>query len=387
MIATPFTRRRFISTTSAAAGLALAPVGLRGAVASPSAFSFILLGYLHYYKLEHHDMVWAQQTLPSTAGAIAGFVQKTREILPPLFATVHETIAELNRNPATRVAFVLQVGDLVQGACGSEELAGRQNSDALAFVRGARLGAPFFFTKGNHDVSGPGADAAFARVFHPFLTEQTRAVALSTAAVASGRYIVDYANTQFVVFDAYEPTKSLEWFEAVAGRRSAEHFFLVVHPPVVPYGARSNWTIFSSDKDRPKREKLMELLGAQRGLVLSGHLHRYSSLARQTRRGRFAQFALSSVIYNLDVQPTLERTGVKEYNGDLVNVEPKFSPTTEELRRALFEAERPTITAFEFADLPGYAVVTVNGSRVQIDMFSGVGRKLYRRVDFTGLLG
>jgi hypothetical protein len=282
---------------------------------------------------------------------------------------------------------VLQVGDVVQGACGSEELATRQNSDALRFVRDAELGAPFIFTKGNHDISGAGSNEAFDRVFHPFLTEQSRAISDRAARVTSGRYVVDYANSQFAFFDAYEPSVSLEWLEAVAARRTAEHFFTVVHPPVVPYGARSNWTIFSSDKDRPKREKMMEILGAHRGLVLSGHLHRFAALGRQTPRGRFAQFALSSVIYNLDVQPTLERSGLKDYNGELVNVEPKYSPQTEQLRRELFEAEKPGITSFEFADLPGYAVVTVNGPRVQIDMYSGVGRKLYRRVDFTGLLG
>ncbi|HUR57332.1 MAG TPA: metallophosphoesterase [Opitutaceae bacterium] len=383
----PLNRRNFLKASGAAVTVALAPRGLRAATAKPNAYSFILLGDIHYDRPEHHDMAWVKKELPNIFSSIAGFCQKTKEILPPLFATVRQTVADLNRNPDTRVAFVLQVGDVVQGACGSAELAARQNSDALQFVRDAQLGAPFIFTKGNHDISGAGATEAFARVFHPFLTEQTRALNADATAVTTGRYIVEHANSQFVFFDAYEPTTSLEWFEAVAVRRTAEHFFVVVHPPVVPYGARSNWTIFSSDKDRPKREKMMDILGRQHGLVLSGHLHRYSSLGRQTPGGRFAQFALSSIVYNLDVQPVLERSGLKDYNGDLVNVEPKFSPDTEQLRRALFEAERPGITSFEFADLPGYAVVTVDGARVQIDMYSGVGRKLYRRVDFTGLLG
>lgn len=379
------TRRDFIARTATAAGAATAPAWLQGAANQP-AFSFVLLGDIHYDRPEHHDLAWVKKELPNILGSIPGFCKKTEEILPPLFATVREKVAELNQDPATRVAFVLQVGDVVQGACGSEELATKQNSDALQFVRDARLGAPFIFVKGNHDVSGAGSNEAFASVFHPFLTEQTKALAARAEPVTSGRYVVDHANSQFVFFDAYDPARSLEWFEAVATRRSAENFFVVVHPPVVPYGARSTWTIFSSEKDRPKREKMMEILGQQHGLVLSGHLHRYCALGRQTARGRFAQFALSSVIYNLAVEPALERRGLQDYNGDLVNVEPKFSPDTEKLRRALFEAERPAITSFDFADLPGYAVVTVNGPRVQIDMFSGVGRKLYRRVDFTGLL-
>lgn len=382
------TRRDFVAQTTAATAAALAPHWLRAAPArKKNAFSFVLLGDIHYDRPEHHDMAWVKKELPNILSSIPGFCQKTERILPPLFRTVRATVTELNQNPDTQVAFVLQVGDVVQGACGSEELATRQNSDALKFIREAQLGAPFIFTKGNHDVSGAGAHEAFASVFHPFLTEQTRALAGGADPVKSGRYTVDHGNAQFVFFDAYDPTRSLEWFEAVAARRTTEHFFPVIHPPVVPYGARSTWTIFSSDKDRPKREKLMEILGAQRGLVLSGHLHRYAALGRQTPRGRFAQFALSSVIYDLEVQPEYERYGLAAYNGDLVNVEPKFSPDTVPLRRQLFEAERPSITAFEFADLPGYAVVKVDGAQVQIDMYSGVGRKLWRKVDFNGLLG
>jgi hypothetical protein len=300
---------------------------------------------------------------------------------------LRDTIAELNRTPETRVPFVLQVGDLVQGACGNEELFTRHATDGIAFVRAAKLGAPLVFTKGNHDIWGAGGKEAFVRVFQPFLTAETRAIDSSAPAITSGRYTVEHANCQFVFFDAYEPTTSLEWLEAVAAKRTAEHFFVVVHPPVVPYGARSTWTIFSSDKDRSKREHMMELLGAQRALVLSGHLHRYCALGRQTRRGRFAQFALSTVLQNATPQPQFERAGLKDYNGDLVNVEPRFSPDTVPLRRQLFEAERPGITSFDFADLPGWAVVTVDGSRVQIEMFAGVERKLYRRVDLTGLLG
>ncbi|MDO8543039.1 MAG: metallophosphoesterase [Opitutaceae bacterium] len=380
------TRRQFLGTASALAGVALAPHRFRAAPAADAAFSFVLLGDVHYDKAEHHDFVWAKQTKSTTANS-PGFVQKTREILPPLFASVRDTIADLNRNPATRVAFVLQVGDLVQGACGNEELATRQNSDALQFVGEAALGVPFLFTKGNHDVSGPGAKEAFASVFHPFLNAQAHAVSPAIADIKSGRYTVERGNAQFAFFDAYDLAASLDWFEAVAARRTAENFFLVIHPPVVPYGARSTWTIYSSEKDRPKREKLMAMLGEHRAFVLSGHLHRYCSLGRQTPRGRFAQFALSSVIYGPDVQPALELSGLENYSGDQVRVEPRFSPETEALRRELFELERPSITAFEFADLPGYAVVTVDGPRVRATMFRGITRDVWRTVDLSGLLG
>lgn len=384
---TPLTRRQFVQATTAATGLALAPAWTRAAADTPrrGPFSFILLGDLHFDRLEHHDMAWVKKDKPNDVRQIENYTQITRDITPRLFATVRATIADLNRSPATRVAFVLQAGDVVEGLCGSEELSVRQNREALAAVREAQFGVPWLFTKGNHDITGPGAAAAFGHVFHPFLTEQARAVSAASPEVNSARYTVECGNAQFVFFDAYEAAKSLDWFEAVVARRHAEHFFVVVHPPVVPYGARSTWHVFSSEKERTRREKFLTLLGEQHALVLGGHIHRYNALSREAGRGRFAQFALSSVIPTADVKPKTELAGVDDYNGDQIRVEPQYSPDTAAARRAVYAAERPFVKAFEYADLPGYAVVTVDGATVTVKMFSGVSRNIWRMFNLTAL--
>lgn len=383
------TRRRFLQVSAtAAAGIALVPSTARAAAigANRDKFTFLLLGDLHYDKLEHHDFAWLERTHPNDLSQIKNYTRLTQEVMPALFATVRETVAELNRSPETRVAFVLQAGDLVEGLCGNEELSTVQNQEALAFVRGARLGAPFIFTKGNHDVTGDGAVAAFQKVLSPFLTEQARTITPGKDAIQGARYTVEFGDTQFAFFDAYEAAPSLEWFEAVVARRTARHFITVVHPPVVPYGARSTWHIFSADKDRAKREKFLQLLGDQRSLVLGGHIHKFNSLARRAGRGQFAQLALSSVI-SAPGEAKLKTllAGLKDYNGDQISVEPAFSPANEAERRAVYDAERPFVTAFDYADLPGYAVVTVNGPRVTAKMFSGTSRNVWRTVDLTAL--
>jgi hypothetical protein len=383
-----FTRRDFLkTTTAAAASLALARHSLHAAPAASRAskFSFVLLGDLHYDKMEHHDMAWVQKDKPNDIRQIEGYTRNSRETTPLLFARVKQTIAELNRTPATRVAFVLQAGDLVEGLCGSEELSVRQNTDALAFVRDANLGVPLLFTKGNHDITGPGAVAAFGTVFHPFLSEQARAVSPTSAPVKTASYTVDCGNTQFAFFDAYEAAKSLEWFEAVATKRTADHLFVVVHPPVVPYGARSTWHIFSNAKDEPRRAKFLSLLGDQHALVLGGHIHRYNTISRSAGKGRFAQFALSSVLTAPTAKPKELLTGLESYTPDQIKVEPAFSPTNETERRAVYEVERPFVHAFEYADLPGYAVVTVDGPKVIVKMYAGTGTELWRTVDLTAL--
>jgi hypothetical protein len=158
------TRRDFLR-----ASVALALPSLAGAAPSPAgeAFSFVLLGDLHYDKLEHHDMAWLEKNKAGDLSQIRNYSRITADITPKLFATVRQSVAE------TQSAFVLQVGDLVEGLCGTEELAARQNAEALAFVESMKLGVPFLFTKGNHDVTGEGAREAFQKVFHPFLEAQT----------------------------------------------------------------------------------------------------------------------------------------------------------------------------------------------------------------------
>jgi len=381
-------RRHFLRSSSAAAGLALATSRRSAAAAAApgtASFSFVLLGDLHFDRPEHHDMAWVRAEKPNDVRQIEGYCRNTREVTPLLLARVRETITRLNQSQATRVAFVLQAGDLVEGLCGNEELAVRHNSDAIAFVRDASLGAPFLFTKGNHDITGPGAVTAFGNVFHPFLTAQARAVNPASAEVKTGSYTVDCGRAQFAFFDAYEGAKSLEWFEAVVARRTAEHLFVVVHPPVVPYGARSTWHIFSSARDRARREKFLTLLGEQHALVIGGHIHRYNTLARTAGRGRFAQFALSSVLTAPNAKAKDVLTGLDTYTPDQIKVEPNFSPANEAERRAVYAEERPLVRNFEYADLPGYAVVTVDGARVTVQMFAGTGPELWRTVELTAL--
>jgi 3',5'-cyclic AMP phosphodiesterase CpdA len=281
---------------------------------------------------------------------------------------------------------VLQAGDLVEGLCGTEKLAAQQTLEALEFVRSAQLGAPFFYTKGNHDVAGDGAPAAFDEVALPFLREQTGGFA-SGAETAGACYAIEHGNAILCCFDAYDP-RSLDWLEAALAHRTAQHCFVAIHPPVVPYGARSTWHVYAREKDRSRREKLLTLLGKNQALVLGGHIHKFNALTRRTPAGgKFAQLAVSSVIKTSSLAARTVLSGVGEYSGDQVRVEPDFSPETEAARRAVLEAERPFIAAFDYANLPGYAVITVKGAAVEARIYAGTSQQLWRTVSLTGLLG
>ena len=140
-------------------------------------------------------------------------------------------------------------------------------------------------------------------------------------------------------------------------------------------------------KDAAKRARLLELLGRQNAFVLGGHIHKFSAIARATPGGgRFAQLAVSSVIGTPDPVAKELLTGIDDYNDDQILVEPRFSPDTEPERRAVYDAEQPVIRAFQYANLPGYAVVTIDGPTVQARIFPGVSRQAWRTVELSKLL-
>ncbi|HEY5910003.1 MAG TPA: metallophosphoesterase [Verrucomicrobiae bacterium] len=379
-----FSRRSFLSTLiSGAAGLSLpTPLSSRGA--NEESFAFGLLGDLHFDRLKHHELEWLEREKPDDLRQVRDYSRITADILPQLFARLRETLAELSSSP-NRLAFLIQVGDLVEGLCGNENLARQQNTEAVEFLRATGPDVPLLFTKGNHDVTGAGAPEAFKAVFHPFLGAQA-AQLKGPEKLTSARYTVQQGEALFCFYDAYDK-ESLGWLEAALARRTARHCFLVIHPPVVPYGARSTWHIFSGEREKVQRGHLLELLGKHNVLVLSGHIHKFNLLARTTPGGgKFLQVALSSVISSAPVQPRSLLSGVSQYTPDQVKVEAAFSPATEQARRAVYESERDLVRYFQYADLPGYAIVKVNGPHVTLDMYSGFTSQLWRTVDLTQVL-
>lgn len=340
------------------------------------AFTFALLGDLHFDRLEHHDFGWLAASGKPDHPQILRYSELTKEVMPMLFSAVKQQVA------TDKAAMVIQVGDLVEGLCGSEALSRKQNEEALAYVKEAALGAPFLFTKGNHDVTGPGSEEAFRDVFHPFLKETATPFG---GAIDSDHacYAITHGNAHFLFFDAYSK-KSLDWLEAALATCTRRHVFVVIHPPVVPYGARATWNLYA--KDQSSREKLLNLLGRRETLVLGGHIHKYCTLQRRTEGGgRFVQVAVSSVV-SPGIVKARDELGAQEYTGDQIKVEPKHSPETESQRRAVYEAERPWVSRFVYADLPGFAMVQVQGEQVTLRMHPGSSGEVWREVDLMGVM-
>jgi UDP-2,3-diacylglucosamine pyrophosphatase LpxH len=341
------------------------------------SFRFALLGDLHFDRLTHHDTEWLKREKPNDVHQVENYSRLTRETLPGLFAELRQQIATTKD-----IAFTAHIGDFIEGLAGTPELARLHCREAVAFVREAKTERSFLFCKGNHDVTGPGSVEAFNEVLLPFIAGEARTELVPTN---GANYITRHGDCLFVWYDAYH-RGSLGWLEATLKKRTEKHLFVMIHPPVVPYGARANWHLFAKPTDAESRTRLLNLLGQHRAIVLCGHLHKYGTVVRKTLEGPFVQVAVVSVLPSADVRPKDEVKGVKEYGADLVRLEPNFAPETVELRRALLTAEAPFIRHYEYADCPGYGIVHVSGATVTLELFAGLGRRPFRTLPLSDLL-
>jgi len=339
------------------------------------AYSFVYLGDIHFDKRCHHDFEWVQANMPADIRQIEGYIRNTQEYIPGLLRRVQTSIQSAHG----QIKMVIQGGDLVEGLCGSRALQETQFKDAKEFIRNNIPNSPFIPTKGNHDITGPSAKEAFDSVMLPWLSNEC------ARQTDSASFYFTKGPDLFVFFDAYH-NNDLGWLEKTLSQNRARYVFVVMHPPAVPYGARSTWHLFSRAQEKDVRERFLNILGANKVVLLTAHLHKYSLLARRTSTGAFVQFSINSVISSPKISVKDQLEGVENYGGALIELEPEFQPDTRQQRQRLLEDEKPYIGYFEYADFPGYAIISVSDTAINIAIYTGDSDRVWRNVPLASVV-
>lgn len=374
---TTITRRKLLQALSlSSAGLTLKSWAARYGIRRSHDFRFVFLGDIHFDSLAYHDPQYLQMKYPHDIGQIQNYSRVTRDNLPVLMQ-----VSKAHAN-ATDAKFFLQIGDFVEGLCGSKELAAQQTNDLIRYVEQQDLQRPFLAIKGNHDITGIGAKEVFQEVVLPWQSRQLNMPVTS----ANNVYVHD--NSRFLLFDCFTEKESLIWLrEAIKQHKPGEILFFCTHIPVVPYNARANWMVYVHPEQAQEREELLNLLGAHKAIVLSGHLHKTSVVVRSTPSGSFVQVGLGSVVPALDAPVKDHLQGLDAYNPDLVNLEPDFAPATVALRQQILEREKPFIRHYEYADFCGYASLAVTKrNEVTITVFTNADTDPWTSINLSKLL-
>jgi hypothetical protein len=371
---TSMTRRRLLQGLSMF-GASLSIKGWAAPFRNARGFNFIFLGDIHFDKLGFHDPQYLKTKYPHDIGQIQNYSRITKENLSSLMK-VSKAHAE-----KTDSKFLLQIGDFVEGLCGSKELAAQQTTELINYIKEQKFERPFIAIKGNHDITGTGAKEVYHEIVLPWQSAQLE------MPVTSANNVYVHNKARFILFDCFTEAESLVWLrEVIKEHKPDELLFFCTHIPVVPYNARSNWHIYVHPEQAQEREELLNLLGAHQAIVLSGHLHKTSVVVRNTPSGNFVQVGLGSVVPALDAPVKDHLKGLDAYNADLVNLEPDFAPSSLALRKEILEKEKPYIRYYEYADFCGYAAISVNRHNdVEITFFSNADETPWNRTNLTQL--
>ena len=337
--------------------------------------SFIVLGDIHYDLLEDHDMDWLNTKPDDLRQVTKEYTVYTKTNWND-FTEILKQKAQSNI-PALKA--IIQLGDLSEGLAGSEQKAEQMASNAMKAIEAVDMPVPWIIIKGNHDVTGPGAVEAFQKFYVPMIRKQTKNPEIKNAS-----YSYTVGDVQITSLDPWDKTTDMVSFlEKELSGSKAKFKFVAIHEPVIPVTERCWHTL---RKDTERREKLLEIIARNQAIVLTGHLHRYSVVSRNTTFGPIVQVMAVSVIK--DRNYLTPSHVITEYGSSLAENIPGWQPETLEARKAILTEEAKYVTYFKQTDLPGYALIKTDSKNgtVKLEYYAAFAKKPYDSIDLTKLL-
>ena len=271
------------------------------------------------------------------------------------------------------------MGDLSEGLAGSPQKAIQMANNAFKAVNKMNLKVPFIMTKGNHDITGPGAKEAFEKVYLPNMAKLAGHPSLQSA-----NYTTTLDDVLFVCYDPWDRNpEGLQQLEKSLAGSKATYKFVMLHEPVIPVNERC-WHVFR--QDNAKREQLLQIIASQQAIVLCAHLHLYSVVCRDTPWGPIVQILVNSVIK--DKNMLVPKNVVADYGPEFVTVHPQWQPSTLQQRMEWIDKETPHIRFFKQMDLPGYGILSIDkeNNKMQLEYYAAFGEKPYDTVNISELL-
>jgi hypothetical protein len=338
--------------------------------------SFIVLGDIHYDRLEDHDLEWLRTKPDDLRQVTEEYTIYTDKYWKDFIPVLREKV----RNTRPEVKAIIQAGDLSEGLAGSPEKARQMASNVMRAIDASDMKVPWIISKGNHDITGPGSVEAFTEFYIPMIRKQT-----GNNNIVNASYTYRYENVQITCIDPWDKSVDMiEFLDKELSSSEARFKFVVIHEPVIPVTERC-WHTLRREPER--REKLLKVIATNKAIVLCAHLHRYSVVARQTEYGTIVQVMVVSVIK--DKYYKIPSKVITDYGPSLAEAYPEWEPATLEARKQILAEEARYVTFYKQTDLPGYAVIKINGRKgsVVLDYYAAFGNEPYDSVNLTELIG
>ena len=363
-------RRTFLSLSAASlAGWGLSgmlPAQAWGRGRKNDAYNIIILGDTHF-DTEPADVYHSHYNEPTEwlnrvqRAEFARNGEMWRERCPRLVKRAACLVDENTRQ-------ILQMGDLIQGDCGSGEVHRKMLFDVMDSFKASFGGAlPLVTVVGNHDIRGTDAKA----VYHDYMPRRMSEELGQPVTKTTFAYWV--GPDAYIVIDFNHPDDE-EVDKLLQETRRARHTFIVVHGPVFPFDSPScRWFYHGSAKPAHTQARLhfRREFAARNAIVLCGHVHRTELADWWGDGGRITQMTMNSVWsdpdkgrYDIIAEGADSygklRQGKKHDNGN---------PVADE--SALFDEYRPGLRRYSVSPAAGCYKLSVDRRHVSIDFYAG----------------
>ena len=364
-------RREFLSLAAGAVGGSLFN-GCGNTAKVGESYSVALLGDAHFDSTDtkyYHSEYLSSTTEARYKAHLKEHVRNAemwRERMPSLLRASAACVRD-------DTAFILQMGDLVQGDCNNPATHRRMLMDAFNVIKGAYGGKlPFVSVVGNHDIRGDVPTDGTREAFDAW--QQQAAARELRQSVAGTTFSFRHGPDVFIVVDFNEPRPDLDLVKRLfAESNGARYTFLVSHGPAIPNGA-SRWFLLGERKRNKERRELLRLMAARNAIVLSGHTHLLEYYDCVLPEGRVTQFVANSVWAKPDAALDIRDEGVAAYGARVKAAKGKKKEEISERKAELpqlVEEYRPFLRDYLLARGAGHYRLEVGPSRVAVVFYEG----------------
>ncbi len=190
-------------------------------------------------------------------------------------------------------AFAVQLGDLIQGDCGSWEMHRKSLEQALSQFH-KRLSIPFYPVKGNHDIRDKDGKAAYNETMLPYVGKLLN---LDAPLRDKTNYAVLHERDLYIFFDCMEPDLAFVK-EELAANPDARYVFFLTHYPVLPcvQTEGAGEVVFGRPDRERERLELRKILAERNAIVFCAHTHRTNLVRYEDENGTITQFTCFSIL-------------------------------------------------------------------------------------------
>jgi len=281
-------------------------------------------------------------------------------------------------------AFALQLGDLVQGDCESDDLHRQMLAEATGLLEKAYPHLPVVSPCGNHVIRegdrDEGAAGAYAEFMCPYASRQLarflpQGVRTTTFGFRCGPDLWIVLDFNFGARDADIVRRLL------AGNTDARHTFVATHGPVLPMHLwRCRWFHLGWPADNALRREMRALFAKRHAIVLAGHVHSLELKDWYGDGGRITEMVLNTCAGKSDggyypAEPDVKAAdpadyGAWAYGSDAAKLGPHPRPAKNAPdMAALFDEYRPGLRRHFAARAVGHHVLRVSGEAVALDYY------------------